>query len=503
MRRDEAALHQIDQHGSEPGLDHVRAEPPDDRRDRRARARADRVDHRLEIGGGEDVGQRLEPAARTRQPGRDARSRPRLPCSAATRAGMSARPTGRTPRRASSRRRNYIVIRHGGTDPVARLRLRLRPPRRTDRPGCRRRAGLAAAGGRARDRRDAPRAVGGSAAFLRAGDLLVVNDTRVFAARLLGRRVPSGGAVECLLLSRPAPCRRRVDLRRADASGTEAEARRDRRSSTVDGPAWRCRRDARAQVLRPATDPVDRRDAGLRSAVAARVDVAGLIDRLGHMPLPPYIRRADTPATASAIRPSSRTRRRRSPRRRRACTSRRSCCRRSDSRGIERTAITLHVGYGTFKPVRADRVEDHVVDPEHYDIERRRGQGHRIARSATGGASSRSARPRRARWRTRSARGAGESSPRPRDRLDVHLPGFRVPGRRCADDELPPAAIVAADARRSLRRPGADAGRVPGRGRGALPVLQLRRRDADRVKHVARQRHSLQLPRSARPKQPE
>src|SRR6185436_14981463 len=36
--------------------------------------------------------------------------------------------------------------------------------------------------------------------LLRAGDLLVVNNTRVFAARLLGRRVPSGGAVECLLL---------------------------------------------------------------------------------------------------------------------------------------------------------------------------------------------------------------------------------------------------------------------------------------------------------------
>src|SRR3954452_3994594 len=36
--------------------------------------------------------------------------------------------------------------------------------------------------------------------FLRAGDLLVVNNTRVFAARLLGHRVPSGGAVECVLL---------------------------------------------------------------------------------------------------------------------------------------------------------------------------------------------------------------------------------------------------------------------------------------------------------------
>src|SRR4051794_27940941 len=38
--------------------------------------------------------------------------------------------------------------------------------------------------------------------LLRAGDLVVVNDTRVFPARLIGRRVPSGGAVECLLVTR-------------------------------------------------------------------------------------------------------------------------------------------------------------------------------------------------------------------------------------------------------------------------------------------------------------
>ena len=38
------------------------------------------------------------------------------------------------------------------------------------------------------------------------------------------------------------------------------------------------------------------------------------------------------------------------------------------ARGVERTAVTLHVGYGTFKPVRVERVEEHVVDPEPYEI---------------------------------------------------------------------------------------------------------------------------------------
>ena len=39
-----------------------------------------------------------------------------------------------------------------------------------------------------------------------------------------------------------------------------------------------------------------------------------------------------------------------------------------ESRGVERTTLTLHVGYGTFKPIRADTVEDHEVDPERYVV---------------------------------------------------------------------------------------------------------------------------------------
>jgi S-adenosylmethionine:tRNA ribosyltransferase-isomerase len=96
--------------------------------------------------------------------------------------------------------------------------------------------------------------------------------------------------------------------------------------------------------------------------------VAQLIDALGHVPLPPYIRRSDTPAdreryqtiyareSGSIAAPTA------------GLHFSPETIARLDESGIERAAITLHVGYGTFKPVTVDRVEDHVVDPEPYTI---------------------------------------------------------------------------------------------------------------------------------------
>jgi S-adenosylmethionine:tRNA ribosyltransferase-isomerase len=60
-------------------------------------------------------------------------------------------------------------------------------------------------------------------------------------------------------------------------------------------------------------------------------------------------------------------------------------------RGVEQLSITLHVGYGTFKPVRAERVEDHIVDPEQYEIgpavasrlNRARAEGRRVVAVGT------------------------------------------------------------------------------------------------------------------------
>ena len=97
-------------------------------------------------------------------------------------------------------------------------------------------------------------------------------------------------------------------------------------------------------------------------------DVDGLIDGLGHVPLPPYIKRGDTVADreryqtvfarvrGSVAAPTA------------GLHFTPDLLAGMDGRGVERAEITLHVGYGTFKPVRVTRVEDHVVDPEHYEI---------------------------------------------------------------------------------------------------------------------------------------
>jgi S-adenosylmethionine:tRNA ribosyltransferase-isomerase len=97
-------------------------------------------------------------------------------------------------------------------------------------------------------------------------------------------------------------------------------------------------------------------------------DIDSLVDALGHMPLPPYIKRADTladreryqtvyaKARGSVAAPTA------------GLHFTPELLSQLESCGIERAEITLHVGYGTFKPVRVERVEDHVVDPERYEI---------------------------------------------------------------------------------------------------------------------------------------
>ena len=82
------------------------------------------------------------------------------------------------------------------------------------------------------------------------------------------------------------------------------------------------------------------------------------------MPLPPYIKRDDSPRTANAIRQSSRSERGSIAAPTAGLHFTPELLDALKANGIDRAEITLHVGYGTFKPITVDRVEDHVVDPE-------------------------------------------------------------------------------------------------------------------------------------------
>jgi S-adenosylmethionine:tRNA ribosyltransferase-isomerase len=195
--------------------------------------------------------------------------------------------------------------------------------------------------------------------LLTRGDLLVVNNTRVFPARLLGRREPSGGAVECLLV-------RRIEAQ--DRPGVETW-------EALMHPGQKLKPGARvvfggaARTLH--AEVLERRFFGRRLVrlwTEDETDVASAVEAIGHVPLPPYIRRGDrredreryqtvfaregtsvaaptaglhfTPALLDALRAA----------------------------GVDVAEITLHVGYGTFQPVRVERVEDHRVEAEEYEV---------------------------------------------------------------------------------------------------------------------------------------
>jgi len=192
------------------------------------------------------------------------------------------------------------------------------------------------------------------AEYLVPGDLLVVNNTRVFPARLLGRRVPSGGGVECLLL-RELPTSNRWDALVHPGQKLKTGARMvfERAGITVHGEVLAMHFQGR-RTIRLWTDHRD----GLANA----------IDRVGHIPLPPYIKRGDAA--------SDRERYQTVYARERGSVAAPTAGLHFTAgqlaslalRGVERVEVTLHVGYGTFKPVKVDRVEDHVIDPEQFIV---------------------------------------------------------------------------------------------------------------------------------------
>lgn len=194
--------------------------------------------------------------------------------------------------------------------------------------------------------------------LLPPGSLVVVNDTRVVPARLLGKKADTGGAVE-LLLVRP----RAAEGVPAGSAAFFAMGRASKglRSGTVvtfgDG-ALTATIEGRDEAGGLFEVRLDARDG----------DVQAAIERVGHMPLPPYMRRPDD----EVDRERYQTVFARVPGAIAAPTAglhlTKALLDRLAERGIETAFVTLHVGLGTFQPVTVEDLDQHPMHVEPFVI---------------------------------------------------------------------------------------------------------------------------------------
>lgn len=193
--------------------------------------------------------------------------------------------------------------------------------------------------------------------YISSGDALVVNNTKVFKARLIGKR-STGGEVEVFLV------RNRPD----NPLMWEAMVRPSRRVKAGEN------------ILFPGTTQAEHLNLNLRENRGGRWLVEfpsgksqeTIIDRYGHVPLPQYIKRPDVPDDVERYqtifaRPD-RTGAVAAPTAGFHFTP--SILARLREGGVRIAELTLHVGPGTFKPVRVDDIERHTVDPEFADLPR-------------------------------------------------------------------------------------------------------------------------------------
>ena len=178
--------------------------------------------------------------------------------------------------------------------------------------------------------------------LLQPGDLLVFNDTRVIPARLFGRK-ESGGQVE-ILVERVLGERELVAHVRASKA-----LKPDQKVILEDGTALRM---------------TGREDALFHLVCDSGEAVLDLLERIGHMPLPPYVDRPDEDSdreryqtvyareAGAVAAPTA------------GLHFDEALLEKIQASGVEVAWVTLHVGAGTFQPVRVDRIEDHVMHSE-------------------------------------------------------------------------------------------------------------------------------------------
>jgi S-adenosylmethionine:tRNA ribosyltransferase-isomerase len=201
---------------------------------------------------------------------------------------------------------------------------------------------------------------------LRAGDVLVFNNTKVFPARLVGRR--RGITAQKVGKNNPT-------LRGFLTGETELLLTRQESGDLWQGLVHPGRKVRTGEVLVFGDDELEgevvgRGDYGLRRVRlhARRGSVEEAIDRLGHVPLPPYIRRTDAPHDRAAYQTVYAKARGAVAAPTAGLHFTQQVLGALQIRGVESCEITLHVGLGTFQPVRAERVENHHMEAERYEV---------------------------------------------------------------------------------------------------------------------------------------
>jgi S-adenosylmethionine:tRNA ribosyltransferase-isomerase len=191
--------------------------------------------------------------------------------------------------------------------------------------------------------------------LLQPGDLVVFNNTRVFPARLFGRREAASGRIEVLLTRQLA----------TDPNDWECLVRPGRKIGVGERLFFGDQDELEAEVLTRA----EFGERHLRfKTLKNSDDFFAALDRIGHVPLPPYIARPDSARDRERYQTVYAQQRGSVAAPTAGLHFTAEILDRIRQHGIETAEITLHVGLGTFQPVRVDRVEDHQLHSEPYSI---------------------------------------------------------------------------------------------------------------------------------------
>jgi S-adenosylmethionine:tRNA ribosyltransferase-isomerase len=190
--------------------------------------------------------------------------------------------------------------------------------------------------------------------FLQPDDLLVFNDTRVIPARLWGRKA-TGGQVEILI----------ERLTGANSALAHIRASKSPRAGSFIHLSPEANGEPGAYRLL-----VTGREGEL-FCIASQDGHAltSIMQDIGHMPLPPYIERHDEVSDKDRYQTVYAKREGAVAAPTAGLHFSEALLQQIDARGIRRTTVTLHVGAGTFQPVRADDIEDHLMHKEYTEVD--------------------------------------------------------------------------------------------------------------------------------------